>query len=70
MLPPHRCNIPSDWLSGQSPIQRVLHFQLDNGHPAETVETPDTPPLFGVSPSPTQEASLIGAVPVSGQQKS
>ena len=31
--PPHRCNIPSDWLSGQSPIQRVLHFQLDNGAP-------------------------------------
>ena len=28
---PHRCNIPSDWFSGQSPIQRVLHFQLDNG---------------------------------------
>ena len=27
----HRCNIPSDWLSGRSPIQRVLHFQLDNG---------------------------------------
>ena len=27
----HRCNIPSDWFSGQSPIQRVLHFQLDNG---------------------------------------
>jgi len=47
----------------------VLHFQLDNGHPAETVETPDTPPLFGVSPFPTQEASLIGAASVPGQQK-
>lgn len=28
---PHGCDIPSDWFSRQSPIQRVLHFQLDNG---------------------------------------
>ena len=27
----HGCDIPSDWLSGRSPIQRVLHFHLDNG---------------------------------------
>ena len=27
----HRCNILSDWFSGQLPIYRVLHFHLDNG---------------------------------------
>ena len=35
----HRCNIPPDWFSGQLPIYRVLHFQLDNGETFLTVKS-------------------------------